>query len=51
MYFIVVNMIQQDKAMTLLELNGMVRTTLERGMRDEYWVEAELAETRETRGH
>lgn len=51
MYFIVVNMIQQDKAMTLLELNGMVRTTLERGMRDEYWVEAELAEARETRGH
>ncbi|MBR2880758.1 MAG: exodeoxyribonuclease VII large subunit [Prevotella sp.] len=44
-------MIQQDKAMTLLELNGMVRTTLERGMRDEYWVEAELAEARETRGH
>lgn len=37
--------------MTLLELNGMVRTTLERGMRDEYWVEAELAEARETRGH
>lgn len=51
MYFIVVNMIQQDKAMTLFELNGMVRTTLERGMRDEYWVEAELAEARETRGH
>lgn len=51
MYFIVVNMIQQDKAMTLLELNGMVRTTLERGMRDDYWVEAELAEARETRGH
>ncbi len=51
MYLIVVNMIQQDKAMTLLELNGMVRTTLERGMRDEYWVEAELAEARETRGH
>ena len=51
MYFIAVNMIQQDKAMTLLELNGMVRTTLERGMRDEYWVEAELAEARETRGH
>lgn len=51
MYFIVVNMIQQDKTMTLLELNGMVRTTLERGMRDEYWVEAELAEARETRGH
>lgn len=51
MYFIVVNMIQQDKAMTLLELNGMVRTTLERGMRDEYWVETELAEARETRGH
>lgn len=51
MYFIVVNMIQLDKAMTLLELNGMVRTTLERGMRDEYWVEAELAEARETRGH
>lgn len=42
---------QHDKAMTLLELNSMVRMTLERGMRDEYWVEAELAEARETRGH
>ena len=37
--------------MTLLELNGMVRATLECGMPDEYWVEAELAEARETRGH
>jgi exodeoxyribonuclease VII large subunit len=42
---------QQDRAMTLLELNGMVRATLECGMPDEYWVEAELAEARETRGH
>lgn len=45
------SMEQQEKAMTLLELNSMVRTTLERGMRDDYWVEAELAEARETRGH
>jgi exodeoxyribonuclease VII large subunit len=42
---------QQDRAMTLLELNGMVRATLECSMPDEYWVEAELAEARETRGH
>lgn len=50
-YTLLFSMEQQDKAMTLLELNSMVRTTIERIMRDEYWVEAELAETRETRGH
>lgn len=39
------------KAMTLLELNGMVRRAMERGLPGEYWVEAELSEARESRGH
>jgi len=36
---------------TLYELNRLVRETLETEMSDEYWVEAELSECRETRGH
>ena len=39
------------KALTLLELNALVRQTLELQMPDEYWVEAELSELREVRGH
>lgn len=39
------------KAMTLLELNGMVRRAMERGLPGEYWVETELSEARESRGH
>jgi len=37
--------------MTLLELNRLVREVLETDMPDEYWVEAELSECRENRGH
>lgn len=36
---------------SLLELNSMVRQTIEQGMRGEYWVEAEVAELHENRGH
>ncbi|MCR4584037.1 MAG: exodeoxyribonuclease VII large subunit [Prevotella sp.] len=39
------------KHMTLLELNRLVREVLETDMPDEYWVEAELSECRENRGH
>jgi len=35
----------------LLELNRMVRESIECEMPEEYWVEAELSECRETRGH
>lgn len=38
-------------ALTLYELNQLVRMTLEADLPDEYWVEAELAEAREVRGH
>ena len=41
----------ENKAMTLLELNGMVRRIVECSMPDDYWVEAELSEARESRGH
>ena len=37
--------------LTLLELNTLVRDTLALEMPDEYWVEAELSEAREVRGH
>ena len=37
--------------LTLLELNGLVREVIEMGMPNEYWVEAELSECRESRGH
>ena len=37
--------------MTLLELNGLVRSVIEGTLSGEYWVEAELAEARESRGH
>ena len=36
---------------TLLELNTMVRDTIETELADDYWVQAELAECRENRGH
>lgn len=39
------------RAMTLLELNGLVRSVIEGTLSGEYWVEAELAEARESRGH
>lgn len=36
---------------SLLELNGIVRRSIETLMPDDYWVEAELSELRESRGH
>ncbi len=39
------------KALTLHELNSMVRNAIEMELTDEYWVQAELAECRENRGH
>ncbi len=36
---------------TLSQLNLMVRNTIESGLPDEYWVEAELSECREHSGH
>ena len=40
-----------DKRHTLLELNGLVRQLIETALPSEYWVEAELSECRESRGH
>lgn len=37
--------------LTLLELNTMVQSVIEQTMRQQYWVEAELAEVNERRGH
>ena len=42
---------EQRKTLTLFELNALVRQTLELGMPDDYWVEAELSEVHEVRGH
>ena len=39
------------EALTLYELNSLVRQVLEAELSHEYWVEAELAEARESRGH
>ena len=36
---------------TLFELNSLVRQTIECSLNREYWVEAELSECRESRGH
>ena len=40
-----------DKHYSLLQLNALVRESIEEAMPDEYWVEAELSEVRESRGH
>lgn len=40
-----------DERLTLFELNRLVREVLECKMPNEYWVEAELSECRESRGH
>ena len=40
-----------QNSLTLLELNSLVRQVIEQSMTREYWVEAELAECRENRGH
>ena len=39
------------KALSLLELNSLVRQVIEQTFNKEYWVEAELSECRESRGH
>ena len=39
------------QTLTLLELNALVRMTIERSLNREYWVEAELSECRESKGH
>ena len=39
------------QALSLYELNSLVRETIETTFRGEYWVEAELSEYRENRGH
>ena len=36
---------------TLYELNSLVRQTIEGSMDQNYWVDAELSECRESRGH
>ena len=41
----------KNERLTLLELNGLVRQVIEMAMPKEYWVEAELSECRESRGH
>ena len=40
-----------EQTLTLLELNSLVRLTIEQTLSQEYWVEAELSECRESRGH
>ncbi len=40
-----------DNTLTLYELNSLVREVIETEMAREYWVEAELSEVRESRGH
>ena len=40
-----------QETLTLFELNGLVRQTIEHTLNREYWVEAELSECRESRGH
>ena len=39
------------QTLTLLELNALVRMTIEHSLNREYWVEAELSECRESKGH
>ena len=41
----------KNERLTLLELNSLVREAIECKMPNEYWVEAELSECRESRGH
>ena len=42
---------KSEKYITLFELNRLVRDVIECEMPNEYWVEAELSECRESRGH
>jgi exodeoxyribonuclease VII large subunit len=43
--------VKSEKYITLFELNRLVKEVIEYEMPNEYWVEAELSECRETRGH
>ena len=43
--------VMNEKRLSLLELNSLVRELIEMEMPNEYWVEAELSECRESRGH
>lgn len=40
-----------NRTLTLYELNSLVSSVIDISMPDEYWVEAELSEAREVRGH
>jgi exodeoxyribonuclease VII large subunit len=42
--------VKSEKRLTLYELNHLVKDVLESEMPDEYWVEAELSECRESKG-
>ena len=42
---------KSERHITLYELNCLVREVIESKMPNEYWVEAELSECRESRGH
>ena len=42
---------KSEKRLTLYELNHLLKDVLESEMPDEYWVEAELSECRESKGH
>ena len=42
---------KSERHLTLYELNQLVREVIESEMSNEYWVEAELSECRESRGH
>ena len=42
---------KNDKHITLYELNSLLREVIECEMPNEYWVETELSECRESRGH
>ena len=39
------------RAFTLYQLNSMVRNTLEENLCGPFWLEAEISEAREVRGH
>jgi exodeoxyribonuclease VII large subunit len=44
-------MVKSEERLTLYELNCLVREVIDCEMPNEYWVEAELSECRESRGH
>lgn len=50
-YFCTNNMPKMQKSLTLYELNNLVAEVVRTTMPDEYWVEAEISELREVRGH